>query len=67
MPPSPGAPPPPAPPQLLFAYSQGVSKLRAKFISTLPRGGTSHTVLVTDIPGIDKGTMSNLVHKVGAV
>ncbi len=43
--------------QLLWGFSTDVSKMRAKFITTLPRGGSNHTVLFTDVPGINKGTM----------
>lgn len=38
---------------LLLAFSRDISRLRARYISMLPRGSTSHTVLVTDIPCID--------------
>jgi hypothetical protein len=33
--------------QLLLAFSRDISRLRARYISMLPRGSTSHTVLVT--------------------
>lgn len=39
--------------QLLVGFSNDVSRLRARFMSTLPRGGTSHSVLITDIPCVD--------------
>lgn len=39
--------------QLLIGFSKDVSRLRARYMSTLPRGGTSHSVLVTDIPCVD--------------
>ena len=39
--------------QLLLAFSRDISRLRARYISMLPRGTTSHTVLVTDIPCLD--------------
>ncbi|KAF8065514.1 CSC1-like protein [Scenedesmus sp. PABB004] len=39
--------------QLLIAFSRDVSRLRARYMSTLPRGATSHSVLVTDIPAVD--------------
>lgn len=38
---------------LLVGFSNDVSRLRARFMSTLPRGGTSHSVLITDIPCVD--------------
>uniref|UniRef100_A0A383WQ20 ERD4-related membrane protein n=1 Tax=Tetradesmus obliquus TaxID=3088 RepID=A0A383WQ20_TETOB len=38
---------------LLVGFSNDVSRLRARFMSTLPRGGTSHCVLITDIPCVD--------------
>eukprot|EP00879_Flechtneria_rotunda_P004428 GHRR01004679.1.p1 GENE.GHRR01004679.1~~GHRR01004679.1.p1 ORF type:complete len:579 (+),score=136.57 GHRR01004679.1:246-1982(+) len=38
---------------LLQAFSNDVSRLRARYISTIPRGGPSHSVLVTDIPCVD--------------
>jgi hypothetical protein len=43
----------------------GISKMRAKFIATLPRGGVSHTVLVTDVPGVQVGTVMGHARKVG--
>ena len=53
--PRPSLPPPPRPPQLLLNFSNDISRLRAKFLSTLPRGATSHSVLVTDVPGLERG------------
>lgn len=47
---------PPWTAQLLHSFSKDVSKLRARFLSTLPRGATSHSVLVTDVPGLKQGT-----------
>jgi hypothetical protein len=41
--------------QLLFMFSKDVSRLRARYLSILPRGGTTHTVLITDIPGLNDG------------
>ena len=41
--------------QLLFMFSKDVSRLRARYLSILPHGGTTHTVLITDIPGLDTG------------
>lgn len=38
---------------LLLAFSKDISRLRARYISTQPRGGVSHSVLVTDIPCVD--------------
>eukprot|EP00878_Enallax_costatus_P008398 GHUV01008778.1.p1 GENE.GHUV01008778.1~~GHUV01008778.1.p1 ORF type:complete len:750 (+),score=167.74 GHUV01008778.1:924-3173(+) len=38
---------------LLLGFSKDVSRLRARFMSTLPRGGESHSVLITDIPCLD--------------
>lgn len=49
---------------LLYAWSMGISKMRAKFIATLPRGGVSHTVLVTDVPGVQVGTVMGHARKV---
>jgi hypothetical protein len=42
---------------LLLWYSRDISALRARFMSTLPRGGPSHTVLYTDVPGVKHGTI----------
>lgn len=42
---------------LLLWYSRDISGLRARFMSTLPRGGPSHTVLYTDVPGVKHGTL----------
>jgi hypothetical protein len=53
--------------QLLLFFSKDVSKIRARFIATLPRGGTSHTVLITDIPGVDYGTLNSMTNKVGGL
>lgn len=39
--------------QLLVGFSKDVSRLRARHMSTLPRGGESHSVLITDIPCVD--------------
>lgn len=39
--------------QLLVGFSNDVSRLRARYISTRPRGGVSHSVLITDIPCVD--------------
>jgi hypothetical protein len=39
--------------QLLVGFSNDVSRLRARYMSTVPRGGTSHSVLITDIPCVD--------------
>lgn len=39
--------------QLLVGFSKDVSRLRARYMSTLPRGGESHSVLITDIPCVD--------------
>jgi hypothetical protein len=44
---------------LLLWYSRDISNLRARFMSTLPRGGPSHTVLYTDVPGVKHGTLGN--------
>eukprot|EP00882_Tetradesmus_deserticola_P002882 GHRQ01003064.1.p1 GENE.GHRQ01003064.1~~GHRQ01003064.1.p1 ORF type:complete len:380 (+),score=115.33 GHRQ01003064.1:197-1336(+) len=38
---------------LLLGFSNDVSRLRARYISTRPRGGVSHSVLITDIPCVD--------------
>ncbi|KAF6257824.1 late exocytosis, associated with Golgi transport-domain-containing protein [Scenedesmus sp. NREL 46B-D3] len=38
---------------LLVGFSNDVSRLRARYISTRPRGGVSHSVLITDIPCVD--------------
>jgi len=35
--------------QLLLAFSKDISRLRARYISMLPRGTTSHTVLITGV------------------
>jgi len=40
---------------LLFMFSKDVSRLRARYLSILPHGGTTHTILLTDIPGLETG------------
>jgi hypothetical protein len=53
---------------LLLWYSRDISGLRARFMSTLPRGGPSHTVLYTDVPGVKHGTLgaNSVVSKIAA-
>ncbi|KAI8468680.1 MAG: hypothetical protein J3K34DRAFT_426590 [Monoraphidium minutum] len=46
---------------LLFSFSKDISKLRAWFISTQPRSAENHTVLVTDMPGLQRGTLGGYV------
>ncbi len=48
-------------PQLLWETNQGVSQLRIKFLASLPPGGPTHTVMVTDVPGLAHGTFLDRV------
>jgi hypothetical protein len=46
--------------QLLTLFSKDVSRTRAAYLASLPPGATTHTVLVTDIPGLGKGLGAKL-------
>ena len=39
--------------RVIWKYNHEVSLLRVLFLSRMPRGGPSHTVLITDIPGME--------------
>ena len=41
----------------MWRYNHQNSHMRILFLANTPRGGPSHTVLVTDIPGLNYGTM----------
>jgi hypothetical protein len=43
-----------------------VSQLRIKFLATLPPGGPTHTVLLTDVPGLAHGTVLDKVSPAAA-
>jgi hypothetical protein len=48
-------------PQCIWQTNQGVSQLRVKFMSQVPKGGPTHTVMVTDLPGLKYGTLLDRV------
>ena len=48
---------------MLFNFSKDVSRLRARYLSTLPRGGVTQTVLFTDIPGVGGAGLVSKVSK----
>jgi hypothetical protein len=50
--------------QLLWDFNQDLSRLRITFMATVPKGGPSHTILVTDIPGIRAGTVLDTLCRV---
>lgn len=41
--------------QALWKYNEHATLLRLAFVANSPRGGPSHTVLITDIPGKERG------------
>lgn len=47
--------------QFLWSYSRDVSYLRAVYLAAQPRTGAASTVMVTDIPGIEYGTVIDRV------
>jgi hypothetical protein len=57
---------PPDPPVLqgLWQYNTEATLMRVKFLASGQRGGPSHTVLVTDIPGMEHGTIKWLIRGV---
>jgi Late exocytosis, associated with Golgi transport len=50
---------------IIWRYNGEASLLRIMFLANSPRGGPSHTVLVTDIPGMEHGTFKSFLRKVG--
>lgn len=52
--------------QIMWRYNTEAALLRIMFLANSPRGGPSHTVLITDIPGLDYGTVRWAMRKVGA-
>ncbi len=49
--------PSPSRAQTLWRFNHEATLLRLAFVANSPRGGPSHTVLVTDIPGMKYGTI----------
>lgn len=47
--------------RLLWSFNNDLSRLRISFMATLPKGGPSHTVLVTDLPGVRAGTVLDTI------
>ena len=64
---SPPSTPPLLPPplQILWRYNMDNSLMRIIFLANSPRGGPSHTVLVTDVPGMPYGTVAWFLKPVG--
>lgn len=52
--------------QIMWRYNTEAALLRIMFLANSPRGGPSHTVLITDIPGLDYGTVRWAIRKVCA-
>jgi hypothetical protein len=44
--------------KVLWRYNKEATLERLAFLSNAPRGGPSHTVLITDIPGMRHGTLA---------
>lgn len=49
--------------RILWRYNSDATLLRILFLGNSPRGGPSHTVLVTDIPGMEEGTIRSFARK----
>ena len=52
--------------QTVWKYNREASLLRIMFLANSPRSGSSHTVLVTDIPGLEYGTFRVVLRRVRA-
>ena len=50
--------------QELWSLNQDLSRLRITYMASIPKGGSSHTVLVTEIPGIRTGTVLDTICRV---
>eukprot|EP00884_Botryococcus_braunii_P007496 jgi/Botrbrau1/16748/Bobra.0277s0004.1 len=47
--------------RLLWRYNEETVALRMEYLNSAPPGGQSHTVLVTDIPGVSYGTLPDRI------
>lgn len=49
--------------QLLWRYNREAVALRISYLNSARPGGEAHTVLVTDIPGIEYGTLAHRIEQ----
>ena len=48
---------------LLSKFSREAVALRLRYLSTAPKGAETHSILVTDVPGVAGGTIAHRVDK----
>lgn len=49
--------------QLLWRYNREAVALRIAYLNSARPGGEAHTVLVTDIPGVEYGTLAHRIEQ----